>query len=207
MGLWMSGKTEDNLKCGDGAIPVHSFEWKTDLTTNTIKEIAEDFDRFQRFMDIKIEEIKRIGINDINGKNVQDLYRTGIEVGNSSYSIATSPNFRRWYQIWVSVYNETINNLQEGSYGNLNGFNLYEDIFLTYVDITTKGMTTKGGYGNENKIEIIEGNQSAEFMFIKKGNLIKGNVFDFMWTKQIDRSEAKLVVWSGKLGAGTIFSD
>ncbi|WHQ37184.1 hypothetical protein [Spiroplasma sp. SV19] len=207
MGLWMTGKTEDGLDCGDGPVTTHSFEWKTNLASNTRQEIAEDFDKFQRFMDLKIEEIKRIGINDATGKNVQDPYRTGVTVDKTNYKVATSPDFRRRYQIWVSVYNQTVTNLQQDSYGNLNGFDLYEDIFLPYVGITTKGMTAKSSYGNTNKIEIIEGTQSVEFMFIKVGNLIKGNVFDFMWDKKIDRTEAHLVGWSGKLGAGTIFPD
>lgn len=212
MELWFAGKAPNpagggELVLGDGAIPVINFEFKADLTDR--EAVAKEYDKFAlEVMNPQIEKIRNIGFKDpITGKNATDAYRTGVPI--EGYSIAVSSNIKTRWEIWASHYGYNNQALEEGSFGRTLGFSMYEDIALPFVGAKVNNLwVKKQKYAHATeKLTYVESERRIEFMFIKEDVLVKGVVLDYLWDERIPKSQAHVVGWNMRFGAGTKFVD
>lgn len=204
-GLVFEGQTEDGQQCGDGAIPQQEWTWNTVVGVSSRQDVANEFEKFVfgKF-DIEMEKIRRIGLSDLSGKNATDDYRTGVDTAGSQYRIFTDFDFRRRWEIWKATYNYETGVIENGAYGSILGYQLFQDPFLPYVGITTTGMTAKSLYGNSNTVSIVEGTKHVGFVAMKSSNIVRGQIYNEMWEERIPRQKSDhLVGWNMKFGAGT----
>lgn len=213
MSLWFNGTVPykgNQLKLGDGAIPVVPFQWTTTITGGEAnrKEVAEEFDKVVLLIGQQVNKIRNIGLKDEDGKNAYDAFRTGVNVGN--VKLATSNDFRLRWEIWSSYFKQNNQAIEEGSYGRILGFSLYEDAFLPFVggnidETWTKDQTYQH---SAEKLQYVETNKRIEVIFFKGENLISGTTMNYPWSVDIPKTNgATLKGWNVGFGAGTVFPD